>query len=197
MPDESTARGGSRKDGPILGPDEQTATRVGDFLVDDDTGSILEWPMDWGPDRVDRLISEARYAAEQAARWNQVAGMYRKALGRMIDEAGVKSLASDSGVARGVAGRRSARIAAIEQAVKRENLTDAEAEALILASVATLKVDALLKAIDEHVADEGRRKRLRVDLIEQGEGYVRVEGARRAAPAIEQEVVEPFGGNAE
>jgi hypothetical protein len=60
------------------------------LLIDEDTGEVLDWPEGVTGDRFEWIKSRMIEANAQKTRWDQLCGYYKQALGRMLDEMGVK-----------------------------------------------------------------------------------------------------------
>lgn len=72
--------------------------KVGDIVVNEETGEIVEWPEGAG-DRLEALVMRCRQAQENADGWKQAEAVLKRAIGRLLDEAGVKSLTTAYGTA--------------------------------------------------------------------------------------------------
>lgn len=60
------------------------------LLIDADTGEIIEWPEGVTTDRFEWMKQKMIEAGAQMRRWEALGGFYKQALGRMLDQMGVK-----------------------------------------------------------------------------------------------------------
>lgn len=179
---------------------EATAVVYDDFIADDDTGEVYEWPKGVATaDRISWLIAQANIAADETKHWDDRRGVLRRVIGRMLNEAGFKGIKTASGNATNVAGshRRKTEATDVQAAVEQEMLTQDEAIAILIAAAKTLDVDAVEQFItnmpqgkNEAAEDhEKRRKVLRALLIRTsvGNGYTRVSEPTHIAPRSRKE----------
>jgi hypothetical protein len=63
---------------------------VDGLLIDAETGEVLEWPAGMTGDRFEWVKQRMIEAGAQMRRWEALGGFYKQALGRMLDQMGVK-----------------------------------------------------------------------------------------------------------
>ena len=115
-----------------MGTPTQEAVKVGDLVIDEETGEILETPEGIG-DPLEWLTHKTNEAIRAGKAWEGIAGMYKKALGELLNKAGVKSMKTQYG-APGWRSRpnRKVRVDRLPDVIKDYELTHAQIEALLL-----------------------------------------------------------------
>lgn len=168
----------------------RTLTRIGEVLVDEDTGEIVEFPA--GADRFEYLQVQHLFAKQQEEEWLEAKRAYARLLGRMLDEQQVRALGTPSGRTRAVAGStiRKSEARAVRDAQRVELLTAEQAARLLIEAAGALDVEVVERLIKEFAGeDEAYAGRLRLVLI--GEtpraGYVTTSAPRVGAPKVERE----------
>jgi hypothetical protein len=72
------------------------AIKIGDVIIDEETGEILAMPEGLG-DPLEWLTHKAKEANEASKAWAAQKGMYHAAIGRLLAEAGVKAMKTSHG----------------------------------------------------------------------------------------------------
>jgi hypothetical protein len=72
------------------------AIKIGDVIIDEETGEILAMPEGLG-DPLEWLTHKAKEANEASKAWAAQKGMYHAAIGRLLAEAGVKAMKTPHG----------------------------------------------------------------------------------------------------
>lgn len=75
------------------------AVKVGDLLVDEESGEVLEWG-DVSGDKFEWLTLQAKRAQANIDGWEQALGILKRALGRMLTEADQRSIKTPYGTPR-------------------------------------------------------------------------------------------------
>ena len=76
------------------------AVKVGDALVDEETGEVLEWPEGISSDRFEWLTLQAIRAQQNIAGWEQNLGILKRALGWMLSKADQRAIKTQYGTPR-------------------------------------------------------------------------------------------------
>jgi hypothetical protein len=167
--------------------EHSTTVLVGETVLDEETGEILEWPAGVS-DRLEYLATQHRNAAEQEKGWGVQKGFWSRLLDRALSEAGTKKHAGATFIATSVASTtlRSAPAEAVVDARAAELITDSEATDLLLRAAKVLDTDEVEQWIGEQ--DEPRRKPLRLALIKSStrRGYVLTKPVLQAAPSTKK-----------
>lgn len=176
-------------DPPIEQRDGIAALKIGDLLIDEETGEVLEWPAGSGADRLAYLTRQCVEAQRAVKAWETALNAYRAAIGRLLDDAGIDSVRTQHGAA-AIRNRtnRVGRPERVPDVADRYELRREQVEA-IWQCAATLDAKRLL-ALSEAgaIPDDAAR-----DLIDSKTiAYVQVTAARPAPPSIER-----AGGRAE
>ena len=74
----------------------EQAVKIGDIIIDEETGEILEMPEGIG-DPLEWLTHRTNEANAASNAWKGIAGMYKKAIGELLNKAGVKSMRTQYG----------------------------------------------------------------------------------------------------
>ena len=136
----------------------EEAIKIGDLIIDEQTGEILQLPEGIG-EPLEWLTHKANEAIRSGKAWEGIAGMYKKALGELLNQAGVKSMKTQYG-APGWRERknRKIRLDKLPQVIKDYELPHGDVLALLLcASGLNLNMVDALKLPDgakEKLIDE-------------------------------------------
>lgn len=121
------------------------AIKVGDLIIDEETGEILQLPEGVG-DPFEWLTHKANEAAAAIKAWTAIGGMYKSALGELLTKAGVKSMRTQYG-APGWRSRRNrkVRIDRLPQVIDDHELSHGDVLTLLLCAseLSVTKVEAL------------------------------------------------------
>jgi hypothetical protein len=131
------------------------AVKVGDLLVNEESGEILEWPAGWTGDKFEHLTLQAVKAQQNIAGWEQSLGIIKRALGWMLSQADQRSIRTPYGTPRFAS--RVDRVAAPErvpQVVEQMEL-GREIEALIWMTAKALDPKKLTELEQNGVLPEG------------------------------------------
>ena len=162
-----------------MGTPTQEAVKVGDLVIDEETGEILETPEGIG-DPLEWLTHKANEAQRAGKAWEAVFGMYKAALGVLLTKAGVKSIQTQYG-APGWRSRKNRRVRVdrLPDVIKDYELTHAHVEALLLCAPGLTVKD--VEALD--LPDGAKEK-----LIEDGlpTAYLQITPPTPMAPDIER-----------
>ncbi len=74
----------------------EQAIKIDDLIIDEQTGEILQLPEGIG-EPLAWLTHKANDAIRASKAWEGIAGMYKKALGELLNQAGVKSIKTQYG----------------------------------------------------------------------------------------------------
>ncbi len=74
----------------------EQAVKIDDLIIDEQTGEILQLPEGIG-EPLAWLTHKANDAIRNGKTWEGIAGMYKKALGELLNQAGVKSIKTEYG----------------------------------------------------------------------------------------------------
>ncbi len=74
----------------------EEAIKIGDLIIDEHTGEILQLPEGIG-EPLAWLTHKANEAIRASKTWEGIGGMYKKALGELLNQAGVKSIKTEYG----------------------------------------------------------------------------------------------------
>lgn len=161
--------------------------RLGDLLVDEETGEILEWPADAGADRLEYLGRQRAEARRQESAWRQLGGFHGRLLLALLEAEQLDAYNGASVRILRQPGRdnRYGDPAKIPQAWRRFELTPVQLDA-IWRCATRLDRQALLEQETAGELPAGLTEFLTAGQI--GAPYVRVDTARRSAPRIETEL---------
>lgn len=164
--------------------DAITAQKIGDLVIDEETGEVLEWPEGVSGDKISALILRAVQARRNREGWEQAEALYKRAIGDQLSRAGVKAAKTQWGTASWRAPQPSpvGRADRLEAIAELHELTGTDL--LLIYSCGTHidgkrllllaeKVPSLAKAITEMI--EWRETKV----------HVRIDPPREAAPEIE------------
>lgn len=157
----------------------EQAIKIDDLVIDEETGEILETPEGIG-DPLEWLTHRANEANAASNAWKAASGMYKKAIGELLNQAGVKSMRTQHGTP-GWRGRltRTGRPERLPEVAKEHELSRAQENA-ILACAKTL--DAKLLDDLENVPKEATRA-----LIDESEtSWVQITPSKPTPPEIEK-----------
>ncbi len=172
---------------------------IGDIVCDEETGEVISWP-EGVPDegRIEWLQAQSHLAQDQEKAWKARRGSLNAVLGKLVTEAGWKSIRTDYGSVTNVAGarRRTSSPESIPGLVEAELLTDDEAIDLLIRAAKSLDVEEVERWIgslpgdpDKMTAEQKetrarRQAMLRAGLIRTSisSGYVKVTPAPQPAP---------------
>ena len=137
----------------------EEAIKIGDLIIDEHSGEILQLPEGIG-EPLEWLTHKANEAIRSGKAWEGIAGMYKKALGELLNKAGVKSIKTQYG-APGWRERKNvtARVDRLPQIIEEHELTHGHILGLLLcASALNVKMVEALglpdgaqeELIDEH-----------------------------------------------
>jgi hypothetical protein len=160
---------------------EQTdeVAKIGDIIIDPESGEILEMPEGVG-DPIEWLTHKTNEAQRAGKAWEAVTGMYKAALGELLNKAGVKSMRTQYG-APGWRSRpnRKVRVDRLPDVIKDYELTRAHVEALLLCAPG-LRV----KEVEDLELPDGVKEKL----IEEGmpTAYVQITPATPMPPDVEK-----------
>lgn len=172
---------------------------IDDIVCDEETGEVISWP-EGVPDegRLEWLQAQSHLAQDQEKAWKARRGSLNAVLGKLVTEAGWKSLRTDYGSVTNVAGarRRTSNPESIPGLIEAELLTPDEAIDIIIRAAKSLDVDEVERWIgsipgdpeklspDEKLQRGLRQAMLRAALIRTSisSGYVKVTPAPKPAP---------------
>ena len=134
------------------------AIKIGDLIIDEETGEILQLPEGVG-DPLEWMTHQANEARAAEKAWAAVGGMYKTALGDLLTKAGVKSMRTKYG-APGWRSRRNrkVRLDRLPQILEDHELSHEDVLTLLLCAselsvtkveAGDLPADALKELIDE------------------------------------------------
>lgn len=157
----------------------QEATKIGDIIIDEETGEILQMPEGIG-DPLEWFTHLANEANAASNAWKATAGMYRQAIGRLLDQAGVKSMKTQYGTP-GWRGRlnRKGRPERLPEVTEQYELSRDQQNAIL----------GCASALDAKLLDalEGVPQEAKSDLIEVSESsWVQITPPRPAPPDVEK-----------
>lgn len=163
-------------------------TRVGDLLIDDETGEILEWPAGVEPEgRLEWLQAQHKNAVEEEGRWKETKQSYSRALDAQLTRLGARQYVGDAhkswAVAEGVT--RDAPAERLRELLALEAVKPSEARELMWLLASDLDV----KRIEQSVRNGKVERPIADFLIVKGTraGYVRTDKVAKAAPTIAKE----------
>jgi hypothetical protein len=167
--------------------------RVGDLVIDEQTGEILEYPDGWQGDLVEHLLRMALFAKQQQKEWDRQHDLLRFALGKKLEERNLERFGSPVG--RVAFRQRDTRLATVERmmALAKRYQWPRTIVAGVMTCAKTFdpgKLEALAANFDQ----QGRKavaKVLREDLIEvRTTRYVQVDPALQDAPRLDRHEVD-------
>ncbi len=158
--------------------------KVGDLVVDPDTGEIVEFPdkLQTAPDRLEWLTHQILEAAGEAKKWEAVAAFKRSVAEKLLAEMDVPSFSNAHGRISYQAGYAKARIERLPQVQVAYELSEGDVRLIFMQCASALdakRVEVLAQA----------RPDLRaalLALIEPTKGFVKVTASRKQAPEIER-----------
>lgn len=171
------------------------AIRVGEFLIDQETGEIYSHH-DVG---IDDLVQQLKDAQEQEKAWEQAKQILKKAIGRKLDNANVSAAETPYGVVRWQTQlRRSAKADRFREMAAEHGLFENRVRAIIAAAATSLDPKALdseinaLELLGQTETAEGIQIRRAIDatIEENPVSFVLLQPLRKAAPRLEREVVD-------
>lgn len=158
--------------------EDPNAVRVGDLVINEDTGEILEWA-DGITDQMEALVMRDMQAKQNIEGWERARMLLKLAIGRLLDQQGVRSFSTPYGKPTWMAGRRteSVDVEGVKHLMEEREVSQAEALAVFAHSTKALDP----KKIREYLPDcEG------VISVKEGKAYVQVNPPTQAAPVIER-----------
>ena len=161
---------------------ETDAIRIDDLIIDEETGEILQLPVGIG-DPLEWLTFRAADAGAAEKAWKAAAGMYKKAIGELLNQAGVRSMQTQHGTP-GWRGRttRTGRPDRLPKIAEEYELTRRQKNAILACAS---ELDA--KRLDELLRKDLIPREVRDALIdESGSSWVQISPAKPAPPEIER-----------
>lgn len=164
-------------------PDSKgSAVKIGDVIIDEQTGEILECPEGIG-DRMEWLTHLAVEAKDQEKTWASAGGMYRQAIGKLLDEAGQKRIATEYGIP-GWRARldRRAKPDNLPELIKEHELSEGQVNA-VFTTARELDVGRLDILVKQGVIPAPVARGL---TTEKESSWVQIDVKRKAAPEVER-----------
>jgi len=163
------------------------AIRVGEFVVDEETGELLDWPDGIGPDRIDALQSAHLLAREQEAQWKLAKQAMGRAVGAALGRLGLRRFDGDRYRSWVVADSE------VAQVTERRVMEALDAEILSLDELERLRSMAVreydpktVSALVQSGDLSERAAKFIVTRIARA-GYTQTEPAKQLAPRVERE----------
>jgi hypothetical protein len=157
----------------------EEAVKIGDLIIDEETGEILEMPEGAG-EPLEWLTHRANEARAASKAWEGIGGMYKKAIGQLLIKAGVKSMRTQYGTP-GWRGRltRTGRPERLPEVAKEHELSRDQQNAILgcASALDAKKLDAL----------EGVPKEAKAGLVDESESsWVQISPATPQPPEVER-----------
>lgn len=165
------------------------ALRIGDLVIDADSGEILS-EENYALDQLALFLKDGQ---EQVKAWEAYVGAIKSAIGRKLDEAGVRQVVTPYGTATWrMQVRKSAPTAALDELAHHLELPAAEHLAILecAESLNVKRLESLRCAVSVRVDEI-------VDALIQEKAihYVQLMPLRKAAPVVERVELNPDEGN--
>lgn len=155
------------------------AVRCGDFVIDQNTGEILSCP-DGAADRMEALVMRDLQARLNIDGWEQIRALMKKAIGRLLDEQGIRSFATPYGRPAWMPGRRTESVdtAAVLALMKEREMGDADQLQVFRNATKTLNPKRLRECLAE--CEE-------LITVKEGQPYIMMNPPAEAPPEISHE----------
>ncbi len=170
------------------------AVRMGELLIDEDSGEILS-EHDVG---VDTLAFQLKDAMEQCKVWEQTATILKRAIGRKLDLDHARAAETPHGTARWVVQqRRSAKAQAFIEAAEEFGLDDDTARRIVIMAARDLDPKVLESEVagaeaihgDDGIMARAVRQAVEATIEQKTVAYVQLQPLRKAAPSLERETL--------